>query len=1083
MKRFIAKAALATLVFLGWGGVSALAQQVTGKVTDVNGEAVIGAAVMIQGTTRGTTTDIDGTYEIAAGPRDVLEFQSIGYANQTVPVNGRSIIDVVLEDDALFLGDVVVVGYGVQKKSVVTAAISSITAEDLKVQPQTRVDNMLRGMSSGVVVTQTSGAPDASSQIRIRGVGTIHNSAPLYIIDGMPSDAGGIDYLNPNDIERIEVLKDAASGAVYGARAANGVILVTTKKGAKGNAKVSYDFSYGLQNVWRKPAVLNATEYAVMMNEGAINAGREPIYADPYSYGEGTDWVDAIFDKNAPVVKHDLSISGGSERMDYSFSAGYLSRDGIIGGSKGRSNYDRFTLRENLGFTIFDESESRNWLNKLTARTTTSYAHIEATGLSTNSEYGSPLGSALGMSPIETIFADDATVEQYKVLYPAGFPYAIRDASGRYYTIADGSVYNEQYNPIADLERPGTIYQTDKIVANLSAELQIWDAIKFRSSVGLDLAFWGNHGYSSQYFLTNRNYSYDTVTETTTYDAAGNASTVSKTNYGSSASQELSNSFTWQVENVLSYDKNFGQHGFNVVLGQTAYRSTSANVGASARGLRYPDDEWKISVNNTLGQQADGDRNGWGSWNSIPYSLISYFGRVSYNYDERYMAEFTLRRDASSRFGPSNKWGTFPSVSVGWNLKNEDFMKNVPSLSALKVRASWGVNGSDNIGDFGYAVYASSGNNYAFGSGANGTETLNQGTKPDGLANPNIKWEESSQTDLGVDFGFFGGKFSGAVDYYVKKTTGMLLSMPVPTYAGDSAPTGNLGDMQNSGIEFDFNYRNHAGDVYYHIGANASYNKNKLTYLGDEATYLSGSTHKLGTLTWGTVGMPFPYFYGYKVDGVFQNQEEIDAYVDKNGNLIQPNAKPGDFRFKDINGDGVLDDDNDRTYLGKGMPDWTFGINLGFEYKGFDFSMLIQGQAGAQILNVTRRTDLNYINLPKKMLYRWTGEGSTNEYPIFSFNDANLNNRPSDYWMEDASFLRARNIQCGYTIPENISKKAGIARARVYGQVENAFTLTSYTGCDPEVTGGNSGYGTETGIDRGVYPQSRVVTFGVSLNF
>ena len=307
--------------------------------------------------------------------------------------------------------------------------------------------------------------------------------------------------------------------------------------------------------------------------------------------------------------------------------------------------------------------------------------------------------------------------------------------------------------------------------------------------------------------------------------------------------------------------------------------------------------------------------------------------------------------------------------------------------------------------------------------------------------------------------------------------------MPVPTYAGDSAPTGNLGDMVNSGIEFDLNYRNHTGDFWYHIGANASYNKNKLTYLGDEATYLAGSNHKIGTLTWGTVGMPFPYFYGYKVDGVFQNQEEIDAYVNEDGKLIQPNAKPGDFRFKDINGDGVLDDDNDRTYLGKGMPDWTFGVNLGFEYKGFDFSMLIQGQLGAQIMNVTRRTDLNYINLPKKILYRWTGEGSTNEYPIFSFNDANLNNRPSDYWMEDASFLRARNIQLGYTIPESLSKKAGIARARFYGQVENAFTLTNYSGCDPEVTGGNSSYGTETGIDRGVYPQARVVTFGVSLNF
>ncbi|MBR5385418.1 MAG: SusC/RagA family TonB-linked outer membrane protein, partial [Bacteroidales bacterium] len=598
------------------------------------------------------------------------------------------------------------------------------------------------------------------------------------------------------------------------------------------------------------------------------------------------------------------------------------------------------------------------------------------------------------------------------------------------------------------------------------------DAIKFKSSIGLDLAYWGNHGYSEQYFLTSRNNSYDTVTETT-----------AKTNYGSSVSQELNNSFAWQVENIITYDKNFGPHGINVVLGQSAYKTSSSNVGASAKGIKYPGDDWKISVNNTLGNQKDGDRNGWGSWNSIPYSLISYFARVSYNYDERYMGEVTLRRDASSRFGPSNKWGTFPSISLGWNARNEAFLSDIDWLSALKIRASYGVNGNDGIGDFRYAVYASSGNDYSFGSGANGTETLNHGTKPSGLANPDIKWEESAQTDLGIDFGFLGSRITGAIDFYNKKTRGMLLDMPVPSYAGDSAPVGNLGNMVNRGVEIDLGYRGLIGDLAYRITANVSHNHNELTYLGDDATYLSVDSHKIGTLSRGEVGKPFPYFYGYKVDGVFQNQAEVDAYVNADGVPLQPDAKPGDFRFKDINGDGVLDDDNDRTYLGKGMPDWTFGLTLALEWRGFDFNMLLQGQYGAQIFNVARRTDLNYINLPSKMLNRWTGEGSTNEYPAFSFNDANLNNRPSDYWIEDAAFLRARNIQIGYTLPSRLTAIAGISRLRIFGQVENAFTLTRYTGCDPEVTGGNSGYGTSAGIDRGVYPQSRVLTLGVNLNF
>ena len=1062
------------------GCASAFAQQVKGTVVDGSGYPVIGAAVIVEGTSIGTTVDMDGAFAFnQAVPSDaILVVSSIGYKTARVPVGGGN-LNIVLEEDTEMIEETVVIGYGVQKKSVVTAAISSITSDDLKSQSNTRVDNLLQGMTSGVTVTTSSGAPDAGSQVRIRGVGTIHNSDPLYIVDGMP--VGGIDYLNPADIERIEVLKDAASGAVYGARAANGVILVTTRQGKAGKTSVTYDFSYGWQNPWRKPQVLDAKEYAIMMNEGAVNAGDAPRYADPYAFGKGTDWVEAIFNDNAPVMKHDININGGNDRVQYSTSAGFLSREGTIGGNYGRSNYDRFTLRQALNATLFDNSDDRNWLNKATIQTSASYAHINSTGISNNSEFGSPLGSALGMSPIEPIFADEATVEGYKTQFAEGFPYLIRNSEGLYYTVVDGTIYNEQNNPLAMLEQPGTKYFTDKFVANGNIELQIWDGLKFRTQVGIDMAYWGNHGYSAPYFLSSKNYSYDKITETTTYDKDGNPTVVSKTDYGSSASQEVNRSLSWQVENILSYDKTFGENSISVILGQSALSQSGMNVGASADGVMYLYDEYMISVNNTYGKREDGHRNGWGSWNSIPYRLASYFGRVSYNYGERYMAEVTVRRDASSRFGDNNKWGTFPSASIGWNIKNESFLKDVSWLSGLKLRASWGINGNDNIGNFTYAVYMNSGNNYVFGSGANGTETITLGSKPSGLANPDVKWEQTAQTDIGVDAAFFGNRLTFVADWYRKKTTGMLLSLPVPGYTGESSPTGNLGDMVNSGVELDLGYRNTHGDFSWHVSANATYNKNVLTYLGDESSYLTVSTHKLGTLSQGKVGLPFPYYYGYKTDGIFQTPEEVAAYVNEKGELIQPLATPGDIRFVDLNGDGVIGDD-DRTMIGKGMPDWTFGLNLGFEWKGLDFNMLLQGQAGAQAFNVTRRTDLYYINLPKTILQRWTGAGTSDKYPKFEFSSANENYRVSDLWVEDASFLRARNVQIGYTLPQNLTKKVFVQRFRIYAQAENLFTLTKYTGCDPEVSGGGS-YGTEAGIDRGVYPQNRTFTVGVNLTF
>ena len=547
---------------MGLSCASAFAQQVKGTVKDASGEPVIGAAVIVEGTSNGTTVDLDGNFALSGNiPSDaVLVVSSIGYRTARVPVGGN--LDIILEEDSTMLEETVVVGYGVQKKSVVTAAISSITSEDLKAQSQTRVDNLLQGMTSGVTVTQTSGAPDAGSQIRIRGIGTIRNSDPLYLVDGMP--VGGIDYLNPNDIERIEVLKDAASGAVYGARAANGVVLVTTKQGKKGKTTVNYDFSYGLQNPWRNPQVLNATEYAIMMNEAAVNAGNPVKYDDPYSFGEGTDWINAIFNHNAPVMKHDVNISGGNDEVTYTTSVGYLSREGTIGGNFGRSNYERFTVRQALNAKLFDNSDDRTWLNKMTMQSSASYAHINSTGINNNSEFGSPLGSAMAMAPVLPIYADDAMVAQYQTKYADKFEHLVRAADGRLYSIADEG-YNEMANPLAELSLPGTKYNTDKFVANANVELQIWDALKFRSMVGIDLAFWGNHGYTKQYYLNAMKKSLDVTTDTPVYDDKGNSTIKSETSYGSGASQEMNRAFTWQVENVLSYDKTFGKHSVAVI--------------------------------------------------------------------------------------------------------------------------------------------------------------------------------------------------------------------------------------------------------------------------------------------------------------------------------------------------------------------------------------------------------------------------------------------------------------------------------------------------------------------------------------
>ena len=499
MKHLIRRFAF-ILVIMGASCASALAQQLRGTVKDEAGEPVIGAAVLVKGTTTGTTTDIDGSFLLANVPEgSVLEVSSIGYQSVSVTVNGDAPLDIIIKEDTMILDDVVVIGYGVQKKSVVTASIAKVDAEDLGATAPLRVDNALKGLAAGVNVTSSSGQPGAAARIRIRGTGTINNSDPLYIVDGMPIE-GGIDYLNPNDIESIEVLKDAASGAVYGARAANGVILVTTKKGS-GKTRVAYNFTYGFSSPWREREVLNASEYAVMMNEGRVNAGMMPLYPDPYKYGEGTDWQKEVFNYNAPSQSHELSVSGASERVNYYLSLGYNSQDGIVGGNYGRSNYDRLSVRSNIGCTLFDNSEDRNWLNKATIGTNLSYAYITSTGVTTNSTWGSPLGSALALSPILGVHATAEEAESYLGITDYVHMY---DKDGSIFMLP-GADYNEMVNPVASLSLPANKGWSHKFVGNFNFELQIWDNLKFRTSLGADLSFWGSDGYTPIYYLGTNN--------------------------------------------------------------------------------------------------------------------------------------------------------------------------------------------------------------------------------------------------------------------------------------------------------------------------------------------------------------------------------------------------------------------------------------------------------------------------------------------------------------------------------------------------------------------------------------------------
>ena len=1069
-------------------------QDCAGVVLDPNGEPIIGATILEKGTQNGTATDLDGRFALKTAAGATITVSYVGYNSQEL--KATSSMRIVLKEDAQMLNDVIVIGYGVQKKSVVTASIAKVDADDLNGKAPVRVDNALKGLAAGVNVTSNSGQPGAAARIRVRGTGTINNSDPLYIIDGIPYEgSSGIDMLNPNDIESIEVLKDAASGAIYGARAANGVILVTTKKGSSGKVQVNYNFSYGWQNKWRKRDVLSATDYAILQNEQYVNSGQAPLYADPYNLVDingnkvttGTDWQDEVFNDNAPVMNHDVSIAGGNDRLKYYLSMGYYDQEGIVGGNYGHSNYDRLTLRSNTNYNLFDATKERSWLNKLDISTNLAYARVRSTSIDVNSTWGSVLGSTLALSPIlPTYVTGQAAIDQHNKYYYTDYStsaegvmrnYAdVTDAQGRVVMIP-GTAYNEMNNPLGILLRPASPGWSHHFTGNFSADLNIWDTLKYHFSYMADMSFWGSEGYTASTYYNSGN---------------NNASSTS-------ASFDEARCITWQLENTLSYDKTLGKHHFNIVLGQSAlsyggYEVTGSRkylINSSKPSVTYANGDYRLTYDNTVQlytKDADGNYSPAGykvtgasvdhtvtGYPYNPYRMSSIFARASYDYDERYMAQVTIRRDGSSRFGSNNKYGTFPSVSLGWNVMNEAFMENTRDyLSNLKLRLSWGKNGNDQIGDFRYTVNTQSGNNYYFGNPV----SLTLGSKANGLANSDLKWEESEQTDIGLDFGFFQNALTFTVDYFKKRTNGMLMTMNIPSYVGESKPLGNVGDMENSGLEFELGYKFRVADAKFQVKGNASYLHNELIQYGNETGYADLDNFQgVGTITRAENGHPFPFFYGYKTAGIFQTMDEVRAYTTADGTIIQPNAQPGDVRFVDLNGDGVIDA-NDKTDIGNGTPKWSFGLNVNAEWRGFDFNMFWQGVADVDVFDATHRTDIASSNYPSWMLSRWTGPGTSNKVPRLFNGDAN-NWQSSDLYIFDGSYLRLKNISLGYTLPQQLTKRFFVERLRFYVMAENLFTWTRYHGFDPEIASG----GTSLGVDYGVYPQARTWTVGFNLTF
>ena len=1013
---------------------------VKGKIYDENGISVPGATVLIKGTNKATTSDFDGVFEIKASKNSVLVISFIGYTTVQESVNGRASVTIRLRSQSQDLNEVVVVGYGTQKKSVVTGAISSVKAKDLEKVPNGRIEQTLQGRVSGVTIAAQSGQPGAASTVRVRGLTTFDTyggNNPLWVVDGVIVDTGGIGFVNQSDIESIEVLKDAASLAIYGARAASGVILVTTKKGKSGKISVNYTGFMGVSAPEKTLKLLNATQYGALMNEKSVAAGGPVLFSNLSALGKGTDWQKEIFSNDAMRTNHEVSFSGGNDVSTFFASFGVQDQEGIV--SKPISNFNKKTIRLN---------STHNLSKKIQIGQTLGYTHQKGVGLgNTNSEFGGPLSSALNLDPITPVVITDPIVANSSI-YTSNPVF--RDASGNPYGISS-LVGQEMSNPVAYVNtRLGNYNWSDDFIGNVFAEIKPIDNLKIKSSMGGKIAYWGDESFTPKYFLSP------------TVLASQN-----------SLARATNQTFAWNIENTASYTKNIGSHDFTVLLGQGVYVDNNTRGSYVAHTNLPVNDYREASFNFPL---PTAQRVG-ASYTTQEHRVTSLFSRLNYSYNEKYLFTGIVRRDGSTNFGPNNKYGFFPSFSAGWVVSREGFWKENKIVNSLKIRGGYGVTGNDAIAPNGFLALIDGGRNYTFGSAGS---TISPGNSPSAPSNPDLKWEETSQLNIGFDAKLFTD-FTLAVEYYDKKTTGILQYVDLPGYVGATgSPLGNVADMQNKGVEVELGYRKKLGDFNFSANGNVSYLKNEVTYLGQGKEFITSGVagfQSMGEITRTQVGQPYNSFYGFKTAGIFQTQDEINAYKNGSGTLIQPNARPGDFRWTDTNGDGTITND-DKQFLGSPLPKFTFGLTLNLDYKGFDLMAFAQGATGNKIFQGIRRLDILNSNYQTEALSRWTGPGTSNTYPRLTNNDTNGNfGNSSDFYLEKGDYVRLKVVQLGYALPTSLVNRFGAQKVRFYITGENILTLTKYTGFDPEI-GGNI-----FGVDRGYYPQARTFMFGAQVQF
>ncbi|MBN1129888.1 MAG: SusC/RagA family TonB-linked outer membrane protein [Chitinispirillaceae bacterium] len=922
------------------------------------------------------------------------------------------------EENVLELEKDVVVGYGTMKKEDLTGSVVSVKADDLVKDAAFSIRKALQGRAAGVNVTQNSGAPGKAMTVRIRGVGTINNSDPLYVVDGVPMT--NIDFLNPNDIESITILKDASATAIYGSRGANGVVMVSTKKAREGVNRVTYDMYYGMQQPWKKPSLCNAEQWAILNNE-AMRAANLPVYpglADPSGLGEGTDWFGLVSKERAIIQQQNVSVARGTEKLKYFLSGGYFNQEGILKGS----NLEKITFRFNT------ENKIADWI---TLGNNFGIAHFNTDYIDESDEWNSLLVNTIAMDPVTRPRNDSGN------LVP--------------------SIFNNMKNPVGILENTNINAERLALTGTLYSNINLFNVLKVTSTFGLDMAFGDSTNFLPLYYISPS-------------DNQANAVITRKTS--------SENNFIF--ENTVSFERVFAEdHTFKVMAGATAQERTFDSVLAQNQSLPSNDSAMRVLDATTgLSPRVNGLLGG--------NALASGFGRLEYDYGNRYLLTATFRRDGSSRFAPENRWGNFPSVAGAWKISQEPFMNNMPFIEGMKLRVGWGKTGNQEIPDYLYTTTTSGKQDYPFGN------TINSGTTFLSSGNPQIHWEAQQATNAGLDLTVLGGRIEFLSDFFIKKTTDMLVQPPIPFMAGlKTPPMVNGGSIENRGMELVLNYKESIGTFFSNVGINFSTYSNKVLSLGSDTGHLSDANFKNSFFVTRTEGnYPIGSFYGYKTNGLFQTWDEINSftYVDKDGKsqLVQPNAAPGDIRYRDDNHDGAWD----QGYIGSPHPDFIMGMSADASYRGFDFSLSLQGVYGNQIFNGTRwymENNTALYNLDTRMLDRWTGEGSTNDVNNARMNNKDANNiMVSDRYIEDGSYVRLKTMQLGYTLSDAVSMKFLVKKCRVYIGAENLLTWTRYTGLEPEVglgevRGGTKNASLTMGVDRTTYPQARTYVAGLNI--